>query len=95
VYWIVNNTQTAALVEAIDANISTIRTAIAGGTARAIEVIHSVLGSGLYSGEDLPGGYILIRDEATAKYEGNLQLESSGWACSVFPRRSVKSATTK
>jgi signal transduction histidine kinase len=76
VYWIVNDTQTAALVEAIDADISTIKNGYRGeGLPEAIEVIHQRLGSGKYSGADLPGGYILIRDEATAKYEGNLQLE--------------------
>lgn len=77
VYWIVNDTQTAALVGAIDADISTIKNGYRGeGLAEAIEVIHQRLGSGKYSGADLPGGYILIRDEATAKFEGNLQLEA-------------------
>jgi signal transduction histidine kinase len=76
VYWIVNDTQTAALVEAIDADISTIKNGYRGeGLPEAIEVIHQRLGSGKYSGTDLPGGYILIRDEATAEYEGNLQLK--------------------
>jgi signal transduction histidine kinase len=76
VYWIVNDTQTAALVEAIDADISTIKNGYRGeGLPEAIEVIHQRLGSGKYSGADLPGGYILIRDEATAEYEGNLQLK--------------------
>jgi signal transduction histidine kinase len=76
VYWIVNDTQTAALVGAIDADISTIKNGYRGeGLPEAIEVIHQRLGSGKYSGADLPGGYILIRDEATAKFEGNLQLK--------------------
>ena len=76
VYWIVNNTQTAALVGAIDADISTIKNGYRGeGLPEAIEVIHQRLGSGNYSGVDLPGGYILIRDEATGRYEGNLQLK--------------------
>ena len=75
VYWIVNNTQTAALVEEIDADISTIKNGYRGeGLPEAIEVIHQRLGSDKYSGEDLPGGYILIRDEASGRYEGNLQL---------------------
>jgi len=75
VYWIVNNTQTAALVEEIDADISTIKNGYRGeGLPEAIEVIHQRLGSGKYSGEDLPGGYILIRDEASGRFEGNLQL---------------------
>jgi hypothetical protein len=76
VYWIVNDTQTAALVGAIDADISTIKNGYRGeGLPEAIEVIHQRLGSGKYSGADLPGGYILIRDEATAKFEGNVQLK--------------------
>jgi signal transduction histidine kinase len=76
VYWIVNETQTAALVGAIDADISTIKNGYRGeGLPEAIEVIHQRLGSGNYSGADLPGGYILIRDEATGRFEGNLQLK--------------------
>jgi signal transduction histidine kinase len=76
VYWIVNDTQTTALVGAIDADISTIKNGYRGeGLPEAIEVIHQRLGSGTYSGADLPGGYILIRDEATAKFEGNLELK--------------------
>jgi signal transduction histidine kinase len=76
VYWIVNDTQTAALVGAIDADISTIKNGYRGeGLPEAIEVIHQRLGSGNYSGADLPGGYILIRDEATGEFEGNLQLK--------------------
>ena len=76
VYWIVNDTQTKALVGTIDADISTIKNGYRGeGLPEAIEVVHQRLGAGKYSGEDLPGGYILIRDEATGKFEGNLQLE--------------------
>jgi signal transduction histidine kinase len=76
VYWIVNDTQTAALVGAIDADISTVKNGYRGeGLPEAIEVVNQRLGAGKYSGEDLPGGYILIRDEATGKFEGNLQLE--------------------
>jgi signal transduction histidine kinase len=76
VYWIVNGTQTAALVGAIDEDISTIKNGYRGeGLPEAIEVIHQRLGPANYSGADLPGGYILIRDEATAKFEGNLQLK--------------------
>jgi signal transduction histidine kinase len=75
VYWIVNDTQTAALVETIDADISTIKNGYRGeGLPEAIEVIHQRLGSEKFSGEDLPGGYILIRDEASGRFEGNLQL---------------------
>jgi hypothetical protein len=76
VYWIVNDTQTAALVGAIDADISTVKNGYRGeGLPEAIEVVRQRLGPGTYSGADLPGGYILIRDEATAKFEGNLRLK--------------------
>jgi signal transduction histidine kinase len=76
VYWIVNDTQTKALVGAIDADISTIKNGYRGeGLPEAIEVVHQRLGAGKYSGADLPGGYILIRDGATGKFEGNLELE--------------------
>src|SRR3984885_16012454 len=60
VYWIVHETQTAALVGAIDADISTIRNGYRGkGLSEAVEVVQQRLGSGDYSGADLPGGYIL------------------------------------
>ena len=76
VYWIVNDTQTAALVGAIDADINTIKNGYRGeGLPEAIEVVHQRLGAGKYSGADLPGGYILIRDAASGEVEGNLQLE--------------------
>lgn len=73
VYWIVNETQTEALVGAIDADISTIRNGYRDeGLPEAFEVVRQRLGSGKYSGADLPGGYILIRDEATGRFAGNL-----------------------
>jgi len=74
VYWIVNDTQTSALVGAIDADISTIRNGYRGkGLSEAIEVVQQRLGSGDYSGADLPGGYILLQDMATGRLAGNLQ----------------------
>ena len=74
VYWIVDDTQTAALIGAVDADINTIRNGYSGeGLPEAIEVVQQRLGSGAYAGTDLPGGYILIRDEATGKFAGNLQ----------------------
>jgi signal transduction histidine kinase len=76
VYWIVNGTQTAALVGAIDADINTIENGYRGeGLPEAIEVVRQRLGAGKYSGADLPGGYIFIRDAASGEVEGNLQLE--------------------
>ena len=73
VYWIVNDTQTSALVGAIDADISTIRNGYREeGLSEAIEVVQQRLGSGAYSGADLPGGYILIQDTASGRLAGNL-----------------------
>ena len=73
VYWIVNDTQTAALVGVIDADISTIKNGYRGeGVPEAIEVVQQRLGSENYTGADLPGGYILLRDEATGRLVGNL-----------------------
>ena len=66
VYWIVNGTQTAALIGAVDADISTIRNGYREkGLSEAIEVVQQRLGSGDYSGADLPGGYILLQDQAS------------------------------
>src|SRR5580692_6575745 len=65
VYWIVDDTETAALVGAIDADINTIRNGYRDkGLSEAIEVVHQRLGSGEYSGADLPGGYILVQEGA-------------------------------
>jgi signal transduction histidine kinase len=74
VYWIVNDTQKSALVGSIDADINTIRNGYRDkGLSEAIEVVHQRLGSGDYSGADLPGGYILLHDEATGSLVGNIQ----------------------
>src|SRR5271156_4863093 len=75
VYWIVDDTQTAALIGAIDADINTIKNGYrAEGLPEAIEVVNQRLGSGKYAGADLPGGYILIRDVASGTRAGNVQL---------------------
>jgi signal transduction histidine kinase len=77
VYWIVDDTQTAALVGAIDADIKTIRNGYrAEGLPEAIEVLNQRLGSGKYAGADLPGGYILIRDAASGTQAGNVRLNT-------------------
>ena len=74
VYWIVDDTQTAALIGAIDADINTIKNGYrAEGLPEAIEVVHQRLGSGKYAGADLPGGYILIRDAASGSMAGNVR----------------------
>jgi signal transduction histidine kinase len=74
VYWIVDDTQKSALVSSIDADINTIRNGYREkGLSEAIEVVHQRLGSGEYSGADLPGGYILLRDAASGSLAGNLR----------------------
>src|ERR1700721_1500721 len=71
VYWIVDDTETAALVGAIDADINTVRNGYrAEGLPEAIEGVNQRLGSGRYAGADLPGGYILIRDAASGRTAG-------------------------
>ncbi len=73
VYWIVDDTETAALVGAVDADINTIRNGYRDkGLSEAVEVVHQRLGSGEYSGADLPGGYILLEDPADGTLVGNL-----------------------
>jgi signal transduction histidine kinase len=77
VYWIVDDTETAALVAAIDADINTVRNGYrAEGLPEAIEVLNQRLGSGKYAGVDLPGGYMQIRDAASGTQAGNVQLKS-------------------
>jgi signal transduction histidine kinase len=73
VYWIVDDTQKSALIGAVDADINTIRNGYRGkGLSEAIEVVQQRLGSGDYTGADLPGGYILIHDAASGSLVGNL-----------------------
>lgn len=73
VYWIVDRTQTAALVNVIEADISTIHNGYrGGGVNEAVEIIRQRLGSSDYSNVDLPGGYILLEDAARGRLAGNL-----------------------
>ncbi len=73
VYWIVDDTLTATLIGAVDADINTIRNGYrAEGLPEAIEVVNQRLGSGKYAGADLPGGYILIRDAVSGTRAGNV-----------------------
>src|SRR5580692_7175652 len=77
VYWIVDDTETAALVGAIDADINTVRNGYrAEGLPEAIEVLNQRLGSGKYAGADLPGGYMQIWDAASGTQAGNVRLKS-------------------
>ena len=74
VYWIVNDTQTSALVGAIDADISTIKNGFREkGLSEAVEVVQQRLGSGDYAGTDSPGGYILLEDKASGHLAGNVR----------------------
>jgi signal transduction histidine kinase len=73
VYWIVEDTQTAALVSVVEADISTINNGYREkGLAEAVEIVQQRLGSLDYSNVDLPGGYILIEDAVKGKLAGNL-----------------------
>jgi signal transduction histidine kinase len=73
VYWIVNDTQTSTLLGAVDADIRTIINGYRDeGISEAIEVVRQRLGSRDYAGQDLPGGYILIRDRTHGTLAGNL-----------------------
>jgi signal transduction histidine kinase len=86
VYWIVNETQTAALVGAVDADISTIRNGYREkGLSEAVEVVQQRLGSRDYSGADLPGGYILLQDMTTGRLAGNLRPLGSQLGLFSFP----------
>ncbi|MEO6078157.1 MAG: HAMP domain-containing sensor histidine kinase [Steroidobacteraceae bacterium] len=74
IFWIVQDTQTAALLSTIDADISTIGNGFRDkGVPEAIEIIQQRLGSPDYHGEDLPGGYILLVDHDGRPLAGNLQ----------------------
>jgi signal transduction histidine kinase len=74
VYWIVQDTQTSALLGAVDADIKTIENGYREkGLSEAVEIVQQRLGSGNYAGADLPGGYILLQDKATGRLVGNLR----------------------
>ena len=73
VYWIVEDTQTAALINVVDADISTINNGYREkGLEEAVEIVRQRLGSLDYSNVDLPGGYILLEDTTHGKLAGNL-----------------------
>src|ERR1700688_4718530 len=73
VYWIVNETQTAALAGPGDEDIKTIRNGYREkGLSEAVEVVQQRLRSKDYSGADLPGGYILLPDMTTGRLAGHL-----------------------
>lgn len=73
VYWIVEDSQTAALVNVVEADISTINNGYREkGLEEAVEIVQQRLGSPDYSNVDLPGGYILLEDVSRGKLAGNL-----------------------
>jgi signal transduction histidine kinase len=87
VYWIVNDTQTSALVGAVDSDINTIRNGYLGkGLPEAIEVVQQRLGphdSNADSlGVDSLGVYVLLQERVKGKLAGNLP--SSGPLLGLF-----------
>ena len=86
VYWIVDDMQTKALVGAVDADIRTIKNGYRDeGLPEAAEVVRQRLGSGDYAGADLPGGYILLRDQASGTIAGNMQPNAFQLGLYSFP----------
>jgi signal transduction histidine kinase len=72
-YWIVEQTQTAALVDVIDADISTIRNGLRDeGLPEAVEVVQQLLGEPDHARYSSPGDYILLQDQLHGKIAGNL-----------------------
>lgn len=75
VYWIVEDMQTTALVNVIDADINTISNGFHDkGLSEAIEVVQQRLGSPDYVRADSPSGYILLMAQDQGKLAGNLPL---------------------
>ncbi len=96
VYWIVEDTQTTALLNVIEADINTINNGYREkGLPEAIEIVQQRLGSPDYSNVDLPGGYILLADLANAKIAGNLPSMSQQLGVMSMPTpRRVRDDTT-
>ncbi|MGD9843733.1 MAG: ATP-binding protein [Steroidobacteraceae bacterium] len=73
VYWIVEDTQTDALLNVIESDISTIDNGYREkGFPEAIEIIQQRLGSSDYFNVNLPSDYILLADRVNGKIAGNL-----------------------
>ncbi len=73
VYWIVQDTQTTTLFNAVDADITTIQNGFAGeGLPEAIEVIQQRLGPPQHSSAEPPDSYILLQDQDGLRLAGNL-----------------------
>ena len=89
------NTQTAALVNVIDADISTINNGYrGGGVDEAVEIVRQRLGSADYSNVDLPGGYILLEDATRGKLAGNLESLAPQLGLISLPRPRRQSTRT-
>ncbi len=85
-YWIVEQTQTAALVEVIDADISTIRNGLRDeGLPEAVEVVQQLLGEPDHARLSSPGDYILLQDPAHGKIAGNLPVMPNRMGLTTMP----------
>lgn len=96
-YWIVEQTQTATLIDVIDADIATINNGFREkGLPEAIEIVQQRLGSPEYSRVNLPGGYLLLQDQTQGKLAGNLPSMPArvGLISQVMPRRQHRRAGT-
>lgn len=73
VYWIVNDTQTRALLDAIDADISTVNNGYREkGLHEAVEVVQQRVGSDTPARDMGASGYLLLQDPKGVKLAGNL-----------------------
>jgi signal transduction histidine kinase len=89
-YWIVEQTQTATLIDVIDADIATINNGFREkGLSEAIEIVQQRLGLPEYSRVNLPGGYLLLQHQTQGKLAGNLPAMPVrlGLFSQVTPRR--------
>ncbi|MGC4027905.1 MAG: ATP-binding protein [Steroidobacteraceae bacterium] len=74
-YWIVERTQTATLIDAVDADIATINNGMREkGLEEAIEIVQQRLGPPDDRRGNSPGDYILLQDAAGLRLAGNLPM---------------------
>ena len=72
-YWILDETQTAALLDAVDADISTIRNGFREeGVPEAVEIVRQMLGDPDHRNARPPDDYILLQDSTSGRIAGNL-----------------------
>ncbi|MBS0612132.1 MAG: HAMP domain-containing protein [Proteobacteria bacterium] len=73
VYWQVQQAQTATLLDAVDADIATIRNGFRDeGVKEAREIVQQRLGSSEYQAAHAPIGYLLLQDTQKGWVAGNL-----------------------